>query len=124
MYKRAFITGIAALFVTSCQAPMRTAHARTLLPDTITGEWCYVEGDYDNQPIISRRVPPICEGGDHGLYIDQEVVEGEESYTVVNVKQIGPNAFLVYLKHDDNKIGPMRLELVGDKLHFSWAIEG
>jgi hypothetical protein len=117
--KTLLLTSIAALFLAT-----GGAHARTLLPDSIVGEWCWVEGDYNEQPIISRRTPPECEGGDNGLYIDQEVVEGEESYTIVNVKQIGPNAFLVYLRHDDSKIGPMKLELVGDKLHFSREIEG
>ena len=54
--KKLLLTGVAALFLAT-----GAANATVQLPDTITGNWCWIEGGDEqnwNQQIFARVPPP------------------------------------------------------------------
>jgi len=83
--KKLLLTGIAALFVTSCQAPLRTAHADAAveMPKALHGEWCWIEGgdgsNWKQQTFVRETPEKPCVGGDNGITIDKNGWGGERS---------------------------------------------
>src|SRR5262249_659895 len=65
LMRRLLLAGVAALSVLTATAAAHaeTKEARVILPDTITGTWCWVEGGDEknrNQQIFIRSAPEDC----------------------------------------------------------------
>ena len=114
------LTGVAALSVLTASAVhAETKDARVVLPNTITGTWCWVEGGDEqnwNQQIFARVPSEGCHGGDSLIHIDQNGIEGEGSCIFGTIEQTGPNAFLIYTYCDDDTNGSTRFEIIDGKL--------
>ena len=120
--KKLLLTGVAALFLAT-----GAANATVQLPDTITGNWCWIEGGDEqnwNQQIFARVLPEGCHGGDSLIRIDQNGIEGEGSCTFGKIEQTGPNAFLIYTYCDDDTNGSTRFEIIDGKLVITALSEG
>jgi hypothetical protein len=118
--RRLLLASVAALSVltASAAAHAETKEARIILPETITGNWCWVEGGDEknwNQQIFARVPPEGCHGGDSLIRIDQNGIEGEGSI-FGKIEQTGPNAFLIYTYCDDDTNGSTRFEIIDGKL--------
>jgi hypothetical protein len=88
----------------------RAVPAAGTLPDTITGEWCIFKEAHDlyEPQIFVRSTPEDCHGGDAWITITQEGIEGEGSCAFDKIARIGPNAFLIYQRCDDDDTGGLR----------------
>jgi len=111
------LAGVAALSVLTARA--ETKEARVILPDTITGTWCWVEGGDEknrNQQIFIRSAPEDCHVSDGLVSIDRDGIEGEGSCIFDKIEQTAPNAYLIYTYCDDDTNGPTMFEIVDGKL--------
>ena len=114
------LTGVAALSVLTASAVhAETKDARVVLPNTITGTWCWVEGGDEknrNQQIFIRSAPEDCHVSDGLVSIAQDGIEGEGSCIFDKIEQTAPNAYLIYTYCDDDTNGPTMFEIVDGKL--------
>ena len=117
--KKILLASVAALSVLSASA----VHATVKLPDTITGDWCILEGD--NERMVFYRAP---KDRDTCLYhivvaIDQEGVDDGTSTgrcTFERIEQTRPNAFMVYTRCPVvNTLRPNTWEIIDGKLVMS-----
>jgi hypothetical protein len=119
--KKLSLAGVAALSVltASAAAHAETKEARVILPNTITGTWCWVEGGDEknrNQQIFIRSAPEDCHVSDGLVSIEQDGIEGEGSCIFDKIEQTAPNAYLIYTYCDDDTNGPTMFEIVNGKL--------
>src|SRR5262249_16108426 len=64
LMKKPLLAGIAVLFVTSCQAPLRTAHAHDAeLPDQMFGAWCQTNNLALDRALANNEFYSKCENG-------------------------------------------------------------
>jgi len=115
------LPGGAALSVltASAAAHAETKEARVILPDTITGTWCWVEGGDEknrNQQIFIRSAPEDCHVSDRLVSIAKDGIEGEGSCIFDKIEQTAPNVYLIYTYCDDDTNGPAMFEIVDGKL--------
>jgi hypothetical protein len=114
------LTGVAALSVLTASAVhAEIKDARVVLPNTITGTWCWVEGGDEknrNQQTFIRSAPEDCHVSDGLVSIDQHGIEGEGGCTFGKIEQTGPNAFVIYTYCDDDTNGSTRFEIIDGKL--------
>jgi hypothetical protein len=120
--KKTLLAGAAALSVLSASA----AHAVTL-PDTMTGEWCYLKGEA-NQSIYIRAPSGGCED-DSMISIGQEGSKGLSSCAFEKIEQEKTNVFLIYSRCVDNTGGPntggpSTFEIIDGKLVINEIPEG
>jgi hypothetical protein len=90
-----------------------------LMPDTITGTWCWVEGGDEknrNQQIFIRSAPEDCHVSDRLVSIAKDGIEGEGSCIFDKIEQTAPNVYLIYTYCDDDTNGPAMFEIVDGKL--------
>jgi hypothetical protein len=123
MRRRLLLAGVAALSVLAALAAAHaeTKEARVILPDIITGTWCWVEGGDEknrNQQIFIRSAPEDCHVSDGLVSIAQDGIEGEGEGSCIfdKIEQTGPNAYLIYTYCDDDTNGPAMFEIVDGKL--------
>jgi hypothetical protein len=110
--KKLLLTSIAVLFVTSCQAPLRTAHAGEIkfLPDYLQGRWCH---DYnvstEAQQVYFRpdiRDPDITTCGDltDGIMLEKDSYEDESpaeetvSCVLDKIEQLNEYTYLTQIR--------------------------
>ena len=97
--KKVLLASVAALSVLTATAAAHaeTKEARVILPDTITGTWCWVEGGDEknrNQQIFIRSAPEDCHVSDGLVSIDRDGIEGEGSCIFDKIEQTAPNRLL------------------------------
>ena len=125
------------LSVTSCQAPLRTAHAADLIeiPKALHGDWCWVEGgdgsNWQQQTFVRATPEKPCVGAHNGILIDKDGWGDEGSCHPNKVEQIGTNAWQINVTcdpgdrdTDEDDHGIATLEIVDNKLIMTWLSEG
>jgi hypothetical protein len=120
------LAGVTVL-TASAAAHAETKEARVILPDTITGDWCWVESGNENnrnQQIFVRSTPEDCHVADGLISIDQDGIQGEGGCAFEKVEQIAANAYLIYIHCDDDAEGPATYKIIDGKLVITNLSEG
>jgi hypothetical protein len=112
MSAHVLLTGIAALLVTSCQAPLRTAHAAEIqfLPDYLQGRWCHTPfASTEAQQVYFRpdiHDPEITTCGDltDGIMLEKDSYEDESpaeemlSCVLDKIEQVNEYTYLTQVR--------------------------
>jgi hypothetical protein len=129
--KKLLLAGIAVLSVLSASA----AHADKL-PDTITGNWCYFEGDNPDPDgkmmIYTVHTHKDCPSGAiDGIVITKDRIDGDDGFcTFEKIVRISANAFMIYHQcrdaedKEDSGGGPRTYEIIDGKLVITFLTEG
>jgi hypothetical protein len=117
---KTLLTGVAALLMATS-----ATHATVKLPDTITGNWCFLKDIDPNHAIYARvHTSGDCHPADNLIHIDQEGAEGKGSCIFDKMKQTRANVFLIYSRCDFGKAGAVIFEIIDEKLDVTVLPEG
>jgi hypothetical protein len=93
--KKLFLTGVVALSLANCQAPLRTAHAAERLPEAMLGKWCYDDNISTKSQEIYFRSDGECSNA-FGINLSQTGYGDTKSHCVFDhVKQKKGGVYLI-----------------------------
>jgi hypothetical protein len=129
LMKKVLLAGAALVLIAT------SAHANDKLPDTITGTWCYFEGDNPDPElggpmVYTGHTRKNCSHALDQIGIRQDGIdEHERICTFDKIVRTGANSFLIYERCEDGNGevdggGPSTYELIDGKLVITPLSEG